>query len=76
MLRLHSFIRDCKSHTLGRFILAKVDIEKLCISASAGSESGWEDLNKKVDIPLNLLDPVELAAAVEGKDGTDMISLS
>jgi hypothetical protein len=53
-----------------------VEIDRLCITARARSDSGWEDLGKKVDIPLDLLDPVELAAAAEGEDETEMSSLS
>ncbi len=71
-----NLIKNCKTDRPGCFILAKVDIENLTISAKARSDKGWEDLNRKVDIPLDLLDPVELAAATEGEDETEMIPVS
>jgi hypothetical protein len=73
---IDNLIKDCKNSTPDCFILAKVDIEKLCITARARTESGWKDLEKKVDIPLDLLDPVELAAATEGEDESEMTTLS
>ncbi len=73
---IDNLIKDCKNSTPDCFILAKVDIEKLCITARARTESGWKDLDKQVDIPLDLLDPVELAAATEGEDESEMTSLS
>ncbi len=60
----------------GCFILAKVDIEKLCVTAWARTDDGWAILDNKVSIPLDLLDPVELAAASEGEDEIEMSCIS
>jgi hypothetical protein len=73
---IDSFIKDCKVTKSGCFILARVDVENLCITARARTDSGWVDLDNKVSIPLDLLDPVELAAASEGDDESEMISIS
>ncbi len=73
---IDTLVKECKTVRPNSFILAKVEIDRLCITARARSDSGWEDLGKKVDIPLDLLDPVELAAAAEGEDETEMSSLS
>jgi hypothetical protein len=53
-------VKDCKSSNPRCFILAKVDKEKLCVTAKARTDSSWEDLDKKVNIPIDPLDPVDL----------------
>jgi hypothetical protein len=73
---IDSFIKDCKVTKSGCFILARVDVENLCITARARTDSGWVNLDNKVNIPLDLLDPVELAAASEGEDESEMLSIS
>jgi hypothetical protein len=73
---IDTLVKECKTVRPNSFILAKVEIDRLCITARARNDSGWEDLGKKVDIPLDLLDPVELAAAAEGEDETEMSSIS
>ena len=73
---IDSLVKECKALRPNCFILAKVDSEKLCITARARSDAGWEDLDNKVDIPVDLLDPVELAAAIEGDEVVDMITIS
>jgi hypothetical protein len=73
---IDSFIKDCKVTKSGCFILARVDVDNLCITARARTDSGWVNLDNKVNIPLDLLDPVELAAAAEGEDESEMLSIS
>jgi hypothetical protein len=73
---IDSFIKDCKVTKSGCFILARVDVENLCIMARARTDSGWEDLKNKVNISLDLLDPVELAAPSEGEDESEMTCIS
>ncbi len=73
---IDSFVKDCKKVKSGCFILTKVNIEKLCITARARTDEGWENLDKTVNIPLDLLDPTELAAAAEGEDESEMVCVS
>ncbi len=73
---MDKFVKECKVIRPDCFILAKVDIEKLCITAKTRTDSGWIDVDHKVTIPVDLLDPVELDAASEGEDEAEMASLS
>jgi hypothetical protein len=73
---IDGFVKDCKKVKAGCFILAKVDIEKLCITARARTDEGWVNLDNTVSIPLDLLDPTELAAAAEGEDENEMVCVS
>ncbi len=73
---MDKFVKECKVIKPDCFILAKVDIEKLCITAKTRTDSGWVDIDHKVAIPVDLLDPVELDAAYEGEDEAEMASLS
>jgi hypothetical protein len=43
----------------GHFILAKVNVEKLTVSALASENNSWTDLNLTKEIPLNILDRFE-----------------
>jgi hypothetical protein len=73
---IDSFVKECKVIKPGCFILTKVDIEKLCVTARARTDDGWVVIDNKVSIPLDLLDPVELAAAAEGEDESEMSCIS
>jgi hypothetical protein len=73
---IDGFVKECKQVKSGCFILAKIDIEKLCITARARTDEGWVNLDKTVSIPTDLLDPTELAAATEGEDECEMVSIS
>jgi hypothetical protein len=72
---LDDFVKSCKPEHPGCFILAKVDAEKLLITARARSDKGWKDVNRSVPIPLDILDPAELAA-VGDEEMSEEISLS
>jgi hypothetical protein len=71
---MHGKVKECKSSNPGSFILAKVDIDKLIVSARDRTDSGWEDLEKSTSIPLDILDPAEIAAAED--EVVDMITIS
>jgi hypothetical protein len=73
---MDKFVKECKIIKPNCFILAKVDIEKLCITAKTRTDSGCIDIDHKVTIPVDLLDPVELDAASEGEDEAEMVCLS
>ncbi len=60
---MDTIVKDCKAIRTGAFILAKVDSEKLVVTAKARSDNGWEDLDVSVPIPSDILDPAEMAAA-------------
>jgi hypothetical protein len=72
---IDDFVKSCKPEHPGCFILAKVDAEKLLITARARSDKGWKDVNRSVNIPLDILDPAELAAAGDD-EMSDEVSLS
>jgi hypothetical protein len=73
---IDGFVKECKQVKSGCFILARVDIEKLCITARARTDEGWVNLDKSISIPIDLLDPTELAAASEGEDESEMVCIS
>jgi hypothetical protein len=60
---IDEFVNACKADSPGNFILAKVDVEKMLVTAKARSDKGWTELNRSVPIPVDLLDQKELAAA-------------
>jgi hypothetical protein len=70
---MDGLVKDCKAIKPGSFILAKVDAEKLLITARARSDKGWEDINRSVPIPENILDQVETSNEDEM---SEMISIS
>jgi hypothetical protein len=72
---LDEFVKSCKPEHPGCFILAKVDAEKLLITARARNDKGWKDVNRSVAIPLDILDPAELAAAGD-EEMSDEVALS
>jgi hypothetical protein len=72
---MDGLVKECKSFNPGCFILAKVDKEKLTVTARARSDYGWEDLDRSVPIPLDILDPAELAAVIE-EEVVEMVTLS
>jgi hypothetical protein len=72
---LDDFVKSCKPDHPGCFILGKVDAEKLLITAKARNDKGWTDVARSVNIPLDILDPAELAAAAD-EEMSDEQSLS
>jgi hypothetical protein len=72
---IDDFVKSCKPEHPGCFILAKVDAEKLLITARARSDKGWKDVDRFVNIPHDILDPDELAAAGD-EEMSDEVSLS
>ncbi len=75
-LLMDALVKDCKADKPGCFILAKVDLDKMCITAKARSVDGWIELERCSTIPNDLLDPTELAAATEGEEETEMVPVS
>jgi hypothetical protein len=68
---MDKLVKECKPENHGSFILARVDAEKLMITARARNDKGWVDLDRSVPIPVDLLDSAELEAA-SADDVTDM----
>ncbi len=68
---MDEFVNVCKSDSPGNFILAKVDVDKMLVTAKARSDKGWTELDRTVPIPLDLLDSKELAAAADEEMGED-----
>jgi hypothetical protein len=60
---MDELVKSCKPENPGCFILPKVDSEKMVISARARSDKGWTDLNRSVNIPVDLLDSAEMDAS-------------
>jgi hypothetical protein len=73
---MDNLVKECKTARPKSFILAKVDSDKLCVTTRARNDSGWEDLPNVADIPLDILDADELAAASGGAEEVDMQALS
>jgi hypothetical protein len=71
---MDDLIKECKPANPGCFILAKVDMDKLIVSARARTDNGWRDLENTAKIPLDILDPTEMAAAED--EVIDMITVS
>ncbi len=47
----------------------------MLITARARNDKGWKDVNRSVAIPLDILDPAELAA-VGDEEMSDEVALS
>jgi hypothetical protein len=71
---MDELVKECKPANPGCFILAKVDMVKLQVTARARTDKGWKDLENSVKIPLDILDPTEIAAAED--EVIDMITNS
>jgi hypothetical protein len=69
---LDDFVKSCKPDHPGCFILAKVDAEKLLITAKARNDKGWTDVDRSVNIPYDILDPAEMAAAGDDEMSEDL----
>jgi hypothetical protein len=51
---MDGFVKECKAIKPGSFILAKVDMDKLLVTARARNDKGWEDINRSVSVPERL----------------------
>jgi hypothetical protein len=71
---MDDLVKRCKPDNNGCFILPKVDMDKLVVTARARSDKGWRDLEQSAKIPLDILDPAESAAAED--EVIDMVPLS
>jgi hypothetical protein len=71
---MDDLVKKCKPDNHGCFILAKVDMDKLVVTARARTDKGWKDLENFAKIPLDILDPSESAAAED--EVIDMVPLS
>jgi hypothetical protein len=69
---LDDFVKSCKPDHPGCFILAKVDAEKLLITAKARNDKGWTDVDRSVNIPYDILDPAEMAATGDDEMSEDL----
>jgi hypothetical protein len=72
---IDDFVKVCKSDRLGCFILAKVEVEKLIVTARARTDKGWDDLDRTVSIPSDILDQAELESASQ-KEVVEMTNIS
>jgi hypothetical protein len=72
---IDEMVTDCKTTNPGSFILAKVDVDKLVITAKARGDNGWVDLKKVVPIPTDLLDSADLDPSADD-EMTEMVSVS
>ncbi len=72
---MDKLVKECKDENPGRFILAKVDVENLTVTAKARSDEGWADLKNSTPIPYDILDPSELAAIGED-EVIEMVTIS
>ncbi len=72
---MDKLVKECKPENHGSFILARVDVENLLITARARNDEGWVDLDKSVPIPIDLLDSAELEAA-SSDEVTDVVTIS
>ncbi len=70
---MDGLVKECKAIKPGSFILAKVDSEKLLITARARNDKGWEDIDRSVPIPENILDMVENSSEEEM---SEMVNIS
>jgi hypothetical protein len=71
---ISGLINEAKREKPGRFILAKVNAEKLTVSALASENNSWVDLNITKEIPLNILDRFETMEAdsdMDAETGTE-----
>jgi hypothetical protein len=60
---MDELVKSCKPDNPGCFILPKVDSEKMIITTKARCDKGWINLERSVNIPLDLLDSVEMDAS-------------
>ena len=72
---IDDFVKVCKQDRPGCFILAKVDVDKLRISAKARTDKGWDDLGRTTNIPQDLLDNAEQDPASQD-DAVEMSNIS
>jgi hypothetical protein len=72
---MDELVKSCKPENPGCFILPKVDAEKMLISARARNDKGWTDINRSVNIPVDLLDSAEMDASPLD-DACEMPSIS
>ncbi len=72
---MDKLVKECKPENHGSFILARVDVDKLTITARARNDDGWTDLDKSIPIPTDLLDSAELETA-SSDEAIDMVTLS
>jgi hypothetical protein len=72
---IDDFVKVCKQDRPGCFILAKVDVDKLLVSAKARTDKGWDDLGRTINIPLDLLDNAEQDPASQD-DAVEMTNIS
>jgi hypothetical protein len=73
---MDEFVNACKSDSPGNFILTKVDLDKMLVTAKARNDKGWTELDRTVPIPLDLLDSKELAAAAADEEMGEDATLS
>jgi hypothetical protein len=72
---MDELVKSCKPENPGCFILPKVDADKMLISARARNDKGWTDINRSVNIPLDLLDSAEMDSSPLD-DACEMTSIS
>jgi hypothetical protein len=68
-----NLIAEAKKVKQGHFILAKVNVEKLTVSALASENNSWTDLNLTKEIPLNILDRFEQMEADSDMEAEDIV---
>jgi hypothetical protein len=71
---MDDLVKVCKPANSGCLILTKVNMDKLIVTARARTDNGWRDLENTAKIPLDILDPAEMAAAED--EVVDMTPLS
>jgi hypothetical protein len=54
---MDDLVKVCKPANSGCFILTKVDMDKLIVTARARSDNGWRNLENTAKIPLDILTP-------------------
>jgi hypothetical protein len=72
---MDELVKSCKPDNPSCFILPKVDSEKMVITTRARCDKGWTDLERSVNIPLDLLDSAEMDAS-PSDDASEMIPIS
>jgi hypothetical protein len=72
---IDDFVKVCKQDRPGCFILAKVDVDKLLVSAKARTDKGWDDLGRTINIPQDLLDNADQDPASQD-DAVEMSNIS
>jgi len=69
---LASLVEQGKQACPGKFVMTKVDVENLSVSAFVRGEKGWTDLNLKKDISSLLIDTS--GVSVSDMDSADKVS--